>query len=206
MSIRTVFWDIGGVLLSNGFGRQQRAGVFAELGLTEADRTEFEARHEEANWHWERGLIDDAEYFRRTLFFKDRSFTLADVWQALEKQQAVLYAGSFDILHELHRRVDVRQAALNNESRELNNDRLTKFQLRPYFDFCICSGYVGEMKPAKGIYRSAFEIGGDMPGEACFIDDKVENVEAANAAGLTGLHFTSPENLRVQLRSLGIDV
>ena len=206
MKIRTVFWDIGGVLLSNGWDRYQRARVFADLKLSSEDIALAEEKREEANWFWERGLIDEAEFFKRTIFFQPRNFTLADVWRGVEAQQEVLHPESFDILHTMHAKRQVRVAALNNESRELNDYRLNRFNLRRYFDFCICSGYVHEMKPAAGIYRSALEIGGDGPGEACFIDDKEENVAAANAAGLVGLHFSSPAVLRDQLHSLGIEL
>jgi len=206
LAIRTVYWDIGGVLLRNGFGRRQRAGFYEVLALKKADRAAFEARREDANWFWERGLIDDAEFFQRTLFWKERSFSLSDVQQALYAQQEIAHTGSFEILHALHAKKQVRQATLNNESRELNGFRLNRFSLRPYFEFCICSAYVGEMKPAAGIYRAALAIGGDGPGEACFIDDKEENVAAAVAAGFIGLHFTTPESLRTQLGSIGVAV
>jgi putative hydrolase of the HAD superfamily len=206
VKIRTVFWDIGGVLLSNGWDRYQRARVFADLKLSAEEIALAEEKREEANWFWERGLIDEAEFFKRTIFFQPRNFTLADVWRGVEAQQEVLHPESFDILHTMHAKRQVRVAALNNESRELNDYRLNRFNLRRYFDFCICSGYVHEMKPAAGIYRSALEIGGDGPGEACFIDDKEENVAAANAAGLVGLHFSSPAVLRDQLHSLGIEL
>ncbi len=204
--IRTVFWDIGGVLLTNGWGRQQRARAFADLQLGQHDIAEAEARRDEANWYWERGLIDDADYFKRTLFFAPRTFSLADVWKSVQAQQAVLHPECFEILRRMHARRQVRLASLNNESRELNDFRLQHFELRQYFDFCICSSYVHEMKPAPGIYRSALEIGGDGPGEACFIDDTEANVTAANAAGFVGLHFTSPSALRNQLYALGIEL
>ncbi|AFL87317.1 haloacid dehalogenase superfamily protein, subfamily IA, variant 3 with third motif having DD or ED [Terriglobus roseus DSM 18391] len=206
MKIRTVFWDIGGVLLTNGFGRTQRAGFYEALGFSEDDKADFERLRVDANWHWERGLIDADEFFRRTVFFKPRAFSQADVWGAVEQQQRLLEAGALGILQALHARGNVRQAALNNESRELNEYRLNRFSLRKYFQFCICSGYVHEMKPAPGIYRSAFEIGGDVPGEALFIDDKAENIEAANAAGLIGLHFVSPAELREELQSHGVEL
>lgn len=206
MRIRTAYWDIGGVLLTNGWDRYQRAKVFAELQLSEEDIVIAEEQREEANWFWERGLIDEVEFFKRTVFFRPRNFTLQDVWRCVEAQQNVLHYESFDILKAMHANRQVRLATLNNESRELNDYRLKRFNLRRYFDFCICSGYVHEMKPAPGIYRSALEIGGDGPGEACFIDDKEENVAAANAAGFVGLHFTSPAALRDQLHSLGIEV
>jgi putative hydrolase of the HAD superfamily len=204
--IRTVFWDIGGVLLENGYGRSQRAGVYADLQLTPADIAEAEGRRDEANWYWERGLIDEAEFFKRTLFYTPRTFTLSEVWTSVESQQKVLHPECIAMLQRMHARRQVRLAALNNESRELNAFRLKQFELRQYFDFCICSAYVHEMKPAAGIYRSALEIGGDKPGEACFIDDNEDNIAAAHAAGFVGLHFTSPSALRAQLDALGIEL
>jgi putative hydrolase of the HAD superfamily len=204
--IRTVFWDIGGVLLTNGWDRNQRARVFEQLQLSPDDVAESESKREDANWYWERGLIDDVEFFKRTIFFKPRAFSLEDVWHGVKGQQSVLYPGCFEVLQRMHALRRVRLATLNNESRELNDYRLRQFDLRRYFDFCICSGYVHEMKPAPGIYRSALEIGGDGAGEACFIDDKADNVTAANAAGFAGLHFTSPSALREQLYALGIEL
>jgi putative hydrolase of the HAD superfamily len=204
--IRTVFWDIGGVLLSNGYGRSERAGVYADLQLSMGEIADAEARRDEANWYWERGLIDEVEFFKRTLFYTPRNFMLTDVWASVEAQQRVLHPESIEMLHRMHARRQVRLASLNNESRELNAFRLKRFELRQYFDFCICSAYVHEMKPAAGIYRSALEIGGDKPGEACFIDDNEDNIAAANAAGFVGLHFTSPSALRAQLDSLGIEL
>lgn len=206
MTIRSIYWDIGGVLLSNGFGHRQRAGVYTALGLDEVDRAEFETRRVDANWHWERGLIDADEFFRRTVFFKPRSFTQADVWSAVEQQQALLDGSAIDILRSLHERGSVRQATLNNESRELNNYRLKRFSLRQYFQFFLCSGYVHEMKPDPAMYRVALEIGGDIPGEALFIDDKAENIQAANEAGFIGLQYSSPALLKEQLRAHGVEV
>ena len=206
MKIRTVFWDIGGVLLTNGFGRTQRAGFYAALGLGEDDKAQCERRREDANWYWERGLIDADEFFRRTVFFKPRDFTQADVWRAVEGQQQLLHGSAISILRELYERGQVCQATLNNESRELNHYRLNRFNLRQYFQFCICSGYVHEMKPDAAIYRAAFEIGGVIPGEALFIDDKAENIDAANAAGFIGLQFLSLAQLQQQLRSHGVEL
>ncbi len=63
--IKTVFWDIGGVLLSNGWDRYQRARVLTPLGV---DLAEYEPRHEVANYYWERGHIDARSFFERTVF------------------------------------------------------------------------------------------------------------------------------------------
>ena len=74
---KTIFWDIGGVILSNGWDRHQRARALATLGVDLAD---YESRHEEANFTWERGLSTDVDYFNKTIFYKPRTFTLEHVW------------------------------------------------------------------------------------------------------------------------------
>ena len=199
---KTIFWDIGGVILSNGWDRNQRARGLARLGV---DLEEYEARHEEANYTWERGLSTDVEYFNKTIFFKPRSFTLEDVWSAVRDEQTLLYPGSIEILNKISATGKYRQATLNNESRELNAYRLDAFDLRRRLDFFICSAYVHEMKPAASIYQQAIDTSGNLPGETYFIDDKKENADAATALGMHGIHFQSPEQLQQQLAQLGIE-
>jgi putative hydrolase of the HAD superfamily len=97
-----------------------------------------------------------------------------------------------------------RLATLNNESRELNDFRVQAFGLRDYFDFFICSGYAGEMKPGRAIYRTALEVSGAPAAETLFIDDKQENCEVARALGMQAIHFTSPAALRSSLTEFGI--
>jgi putative hydrolase of the HAD superfamily len=200
---KTIFWDIGGVFLSNGWDRHQRARALTALGV---DLEEYEARHEEANYTWERGLSTDVDYFNKTIFFKPRTFTLEDVWAGVRSEQKILNPGCFDIIDRLNAAGKYRQATLNNESRELNAYRLDAFDLRRRFDFFICSGYVHEMKPAAEIYIQAIETSGNKPADTYFIDDKKENAEAASALGMHGIHFQSPEQLLQQFTSLGIEL
>jgi putative hydrolase of the HAD superfamily len=116
----------------------------------------------------------------------------------------VLHPESLDILGELGSSEEVRMATLNNESRELNAFRLDAFRLRPFFDYFVCSGYVHEMKPCDGIYRAAIEISGHVAETALFIDDRIENCEAAIACGMQAIRFESPAQLRDELRQLGL--
>ena len=78
------------------------------------------------------------------------------------------------------------------------------FRLRPYFNYFICSGYVHEMKPNAPIYRSAIDISGFRPEQSLFIDDKLENCEAATALGMQAIRFESPAQLKDSLAQLGI--
>jgi len=200
---KTIFWDIGGVILSNGWDRHQRARALATLGVDLAD---YESRHEEANFTWERGLSTDVDYFNKTIFYKPRTFTLEHVWEVIRAEQAVLYPGTLQILDNIAATGKFHSATLNNESRELNAYRLDAFDLRRRFDFFICSGYVHEMKPDASIYQTAIETSGNKPEDTYFIDDKKENADAATALGMHGIHFKTPEMLLDQLADLGIDL
>ena len=149
-SIKTIFWDLGGVLLTNGWDKGQQTRVLTRLGVDLAD---YESRHDAANYFWERGLSDARTFFNKTVFHAEApkyNFTFEDLWAPLCAENHVLHKECFDILGKLQSSRDCKLATLNNESRELNAYRLDTFHLRPYFDYFICSGYVHEMKPHAG--------------------------------------------------------
>ena len=200
---RVLFWDIGGVLLTNGWDVDQRRGVLMRLG---ADVAAYEALHDEVNFFWERGLITAREFFERTLFrtSPDLGIGFDELWAMVCAESRVLYVESFDVLKSLRASGRYRMATLNNESRELNAHRLDAFGLRTCFELFICSGYVHEMKPAPRIYEDAIAISGFPAAAAVFIDDKAENCEAARAQGMQAIHFQAPVQLRNELTQLGI--
>jgi putative hydrolase of the HAD superfamily len=95
---------------------------------------------------------------------------------------------------------------LNNESLELNNDRIAKFGLRDYFNVFFSSCYVGYWKPDPEIYQLALNVVQRDPAECVFIDDRAANVEAARQLGICGISYQSPEKLSHELRALGVRV
>ncbi len=204
-AVRTIFWDIGGVLLTNGWDVNQRARVLSELGV---DLKAYEKIHDSVNYFWERGLMSARDFFERTVLSTNPQVVLSfdDLWKLVCGESKVLHPESFEILEDLKQSGQVTLATLNNESRELNEYRLDKFGLRQYFDYFICSGYVHEMKPLAEIYRVAIEVSGFAPETALFIDDKQENCDAAEAMGMNAIRFDSPAQLRAAFAERGITV
>ena len=202
-SIRTLFWDMGGVILTNGWDLQQRTRVLDRLHV---DLQAYEEAHTRANHEWERGLIDAEEFFLQTVLRPNAKLDLTfDVlWPQVCAESKVLHAECLDILAELKESGRWRLATLNNESSELNEYRLDAFKLRSLFDYFICSAYVHEMKPAPGIYRSAIDISGFGSATALLIDDKEENCAAARAAGMQAIRFESPAQLGAALADVGV--
>ena len=203
--IKIIFWDIGGVLLTNGWDIHQRAKVLTSLGV---DLPAYESIHDEANFFWERGLISAEDFFERTVLETNPqlNLTFERLWQLVCAESKVLHQECFDLLASLNRSGLHRLATLNNESRELNHHRIDAFHLRHFFDYFICSGYVHEMKPLPDIYRAATDISGFAPEAALFIDDNEENCEAARKLGMHAIHFETPAQLRASLTQLGIAV
>ena len=202
-SIRTIFWDIGGVLLTNGWDPQQRTRVLGRLGV---NLPVYEEIHQRANYYWERGLITAKDFFNQTVLRPNPQLGLTFdlLWPQVCAESRVLHPACLDILADLKASGRYRIATLNNESRELNEHRLDTFRLRRLFDYFICSGYVHEMKPKPSIYVAAIDISGHSAASALFIDDKFENCEAARSLGMRAIHFQSPAQLTSALIAQGV--
>jgi putative hydrolase of the HAD superfamily len=200
--IRAVFWDIGGVLASNGWDREQRRVVLQQFGIPV---DEFEERHELVFGAFERGQMTIDEYLDRTVFSQSQNFTH-------EQFKAAMFAQSKPIPEaiEIAREVSATKkyicATLNNESRELNRYRIEQFGLRQIFTVFVSSCYVGMRKPDEAMFRLALDLLQVPAREACMIDDRALNLESTKQLGIHTIEFKSADRLRDQLRELGIEV
>ncbi len=203
MQIRAIYWDIGGVLLTNGWDHEERARVLAQFSIP---RDEYEARHEEANDRWERGELSDDEFLKQTVFFKERSFTPADFIQAVRAQSQWLPGGAKHVIAALRANNTLKMAMLNNESGPLNDYRIATFGLAEYFDGFFCSAYLGMRKPEPRMFRAGAALLHFRPGACVFVDDREKNCAAADAVGMHAIQYRGEEALRDGLRALGVQL
>lgn len=196
-----ILFDVGGVLLTNGWDHCERAHVMEEFHL---DPEEFEKRHREANDPWERDVITAREYLDYTIFHEPRGFTHEDFLEALFAESVALPDGGLGILEELAASGKWTLGTLNNEAREPNEHRFLKFGLRQYIDVALSSCYLGLRKPQPIIYRHALDILGRPAERVLFIDDRKENAAAAAAAGMKAIRFEGAGQLRRELQTLGV--
>ena len=198
--ITALFWDVGGVLLSNAWDREQRQCTLKEFDLDDA---EFESRHEMLVSSFERGKITLQNYLERTVFYRPRSFTA----EAFTQHMFSLSTPNPETLQlgkELSRSGKYLMATINNESKELNLFRIQKFGLREIFSLFVSSCFVGLRKPEEGIYRLALEITQRPPEECCFIDDRPLNLDSASRLGMHVIQMKTAEQLRADLQKLGV--
>jgi putative hydrolase of the HAD superfamily len=196
-----ILFDVGGVLLTNGWDTRQRALVLERFGL---DREAFEARHPEPYRAWEAGAISAAAYLDATVFYEPRSFSRDEFFSAICGQSFPLPDGALGILKELSASHKCMLGALNNEARETNAFRFQAFGLRRYFKVALSSCYLGLRKPEPAMFQRALDILGGPPQRILFIDDREENVAGAAAAGWNAVRFTGADALRRKLASLGV--
>lgn len=201
--ISTVLWDVGGVLLTNGWDHKERDVVLGHFGV---DREAFEARHAAANDPWEKGLITADEYMQRTIFYEPRTFSPGDFIDMVKAQSKVLPDSGLRILRRLAASQELELGILNNESRELNDYRIRQFGLTEVVDCFFSSCYVGLRKPAPAIYRMALDVLQREPREVIFIDDRPENAAAASEVGMHGIRYQGSAQLTSELGQLGIAV
>lgn len=200
--ISTILWDVGGVLLTNAWDRQQREAVLTHFGL---DPAAFEHRHAEVFEPLERDEISIDEYLRHTVFFEPRSFSEEQFLDAMRTQSQVLAGSGLGILRRLAASQEYVLATINNESRAMNDYRLAQFRLLDLFDAFFTSCYLGLRKPNPKIYRIALDVLRRDPQEAVFIDDRAENVAAAASLGMHAIRYEGAPQLAGELAQLGVD-
>jgi putative hydrolase of the HAD superfamily len=196
-----ILFDVGGVLLSNGWDHRERAAAVEHFHL---DPAAFETRHLAIFDAWERDAISGKAYLDAVVFNEPRDFSRGDFFSFLLSQSKLLPDGALGTLKELAASHKCLLGALNNEARETNKYRFREFGLNSYFDVALSSCYLGLRKPDAAIYRRALDILGKPAGRILFIDDREENVAGAAVAGIKAIRFEGAKCLRIELEKLGV--
>ena len=196
-----ILFDVGGVLLTNGWDRCERAAAVEYFHL---DAEDLEARHLSIFASWERDLIGVDAYLDAAVFYRPRPFTREEFFAFMLNQSRLLPDGALSILREIAASHKCMVGALNNEARETNEYRFNEFGLRDYFQVAFSSCYVGMRKPEPAIYRRALDILGKPAERILFIDDRQQNVDGAAAAGIKAIRFTGADALRGELETWGV--
>lgn len=200
--IKTIFLDVGGVLLTNGWDTAARLRAIETFHLDEKD---IEKRHAMAFDIYERGRITLDEYLDNLVFFKEQPFSREEFKEFMFSQSQEL-PGALDFFHDLKAKNDLPIVALNNEPRELNTYRIKKFELDSLFDSFISSCYIDMRKPEEKMYRLACDIAATEPAQALYIDDRAYYMPTAGRVGLQCLHHTGIAATRAELIKYGFKI
>jgi putative hydrolase of the HAD superfamily len=200
--ITTLFWDIGGVILTNGWDHNSRMEAAQAFGL---DWEEFHERHDLSMPAFDAGQITLNQYLDRTLFYRPRNFSKEE-FTAFMFAQSKEYPETRAVLSDVARTGNYYVASINNEPRELNDYRIEAFGLRKEFQAFFSSCYLNARKPEETIYRIALEVSQRPPEHSVFIDDRALNLENPRRLGMNVIHHQNAKQLRCDLQALGIKV
>ena len=198
--IEALFWDNGGVILTNGWDREARKRAAEKFHL---DWDDFSDRHELMLNAFETGQATLDQYVQRTVFYRPRDYKPED-FKAFMFVQSQPFPEALDFCGKIAASRKYIMAALNNESREINEYRIKQFKLKNYFELFFSSCYLGVRKPDIQIYRRVMEIMQRQPSGCVMIDDRELNLECARELGLQTIQVKNLDQLKADLAKLGV--
>jgi putative hydrolase of the HAD superfamily len=179
----TIFTDIGGVLLTNGWDREARKRA---IRLFKLDPAETEERHHLSFDTYESGKISLSEYLKRLVFYMEREFS-EEEFREFMFEQSQPYNDMLELIRAIKKKYRIKIAVVNNEGRELNNHRIHKFQMGEFVDFFISSCFVHFRKPDADIFKIALDIAQVSAEKVIYLEDRPLFVQVADTLGIRGI-------------------
>ena len=198
--ITTLFLDIGGVLLTNGWDRKIRQSAAQTFDL---NFEEMDERHHLTFDTYEEGKVTLGEYLDRVVFHQERPFT-RDQFQTFMFDQSRPFPQMIELVCRLKSRHGLKLAAVSNEGRELNVHRIATFKLDGFIDFFVSSCFVHFRKPDADIFRIALDIAQVKPEQVLYLEDRPMFVEVAQSLGITGITHSGYDTTRKELERFGL--
>jgi len=198
IEITTLFLDIGGVLLTNGWDRQARHKAAIQFKL---DEEEMNERHHLTFDTYETGKLTLDEYLNRIVFYTKRKFSKKDFTKFIFDQSQPI-KGSLEFFKGLKEKYRLRVIAVSNEAKEINEYRIKKYKLNHLFDSFVSSCYVHLRKPDADIFRMACDVAQTPLPNILYVDDRHMFVEVARSLNIRAHHFKSLDEAKKYLNTL----
>ena len=199
-AVTCVFLDIGGVVLTDGWGRRSRKLAAAHFKLVLA---EMDARHHLTWDTHQAGKLSLDAYLDRVVFYERRTFTKAQ-FRRFMFAQSQPYPKMLNLIVRLKVQHRLKIVVVSNEGRDLNAYRIRKFELGKFVDAFISSCFVHVLKPDSEIFRLALDISQSRAREVVYIDDTPMFVQIAEGLGIRGVHHTNFGSTVAKLASFGL--
>lgn len=197
-TIKAIFTDIGGVLLTNGWDRKLRQEAAKAFSI---DADEMDERHHLAFDTYEQGKMTLDEYLSTTVFYQPRNFTM-DTFIKFIFSKSQAHKEMIDWVKEMKKKYHLKVVAISNEGREILEYRIKTFKLTEFIDFFVCSSFVHLRKPDPEIFKMALDFSQIEPQNSVYIDDRLPLVEMAEMQGMQGIHHTTLENTQKKFNTL----
>lgn len=198
--ITTLFVDIGGVLLTNGWDHHARERAATSFKLEWA---EMEERHHLTFDTYEEGKLTLHEYLDRVVFYKERPFTRAQ-FRRFMFAQSKPYPEMIELVRDLKAKHGLKIAVVSNEARELNSHRIRTFKLNEFVDFFISSCFVHIRKPDTDVFQLALDVAQAEARQVVYIENTPMFTRIAEGLGIRSILHTDFSSTRAALATLGL--
>ena len=199
-AVTTLFLDIGGVLLTDGWDRHARRRAAKAFKL---DGAGLEERHHMTFETYEEGKLTLEDYLDLVVFCQKRSFTRSQFRRFMHSQSKP-YPQMIALVARLKDRYGLKIIVVSNEARELNAYRIRHFKLSDLVDAFISSCFVHIRKPNAEIFRLALDVAQAPARQVVFIDNTPMFVGIAKGLGIRSIHHTDYRSTCAQLDALGL--
>ena len=202
MTIKTIIFDLGGVLIDWN-------PEYLYLDIFEGDRVKMNAFFEQVctmdwNENQDAGYPLSKATEDRIALFPEYETLIKIYYGRWEEMLEEAITGSVQILKKLINDPKFRVVALTNWSAETFPVALKRFDFLHWFEGIVVSGTEKTRKPYPEIYQITLDRFNIAPSETLFIDDNLRNIKGAEAIGINGIHFSTPEKLIIDLNNFKI--
>jgi putative hydrolase of the HAD superfamily len=198
--ITTLFLDVGGVLLTNGWDHHARRRAAKHFKL---DWSEMQERHELNFEIQEEDKITFQEYLDRVVFWQKRPFTRAEFRQFMFAQSKP-FTEMIEMFRNLKAKYKLKVFVVSNEAREVNAHRIRQFKLDGFVDAFISSCFVHLRKPDAEIFRLALDIAQVPAGQIVYIENTPLFVQVAKGLTIQSILHTDYQSTRAKLAAFGL--
>ena len=203
MAINTIIFDLGNVLVDwspmhvyrNYFDSDEKMKYFFENICT----SDWNEKQDEG-----RSIVEATEELIEE--FPDWEQPIRDYYGRWTEMLKGPIPESVEILRQLKDSGKYKLYALTNWQAGLFDIALVRYNFLHWFDGRVVSGEEKMRKPFPEFYQRLLDRYHVKPSEALFIDDSLRNVKAAETLGIDSIHFTSPQQLKAELKKRNIQV
>jgi putative hydrolase of the HAD superfamily len=196
-----VLFDYGGVICQP----QPEADVALLARAAGCTIREFRDGYWAHRLDYDRGELDCVAFWQKVAAGAGRSFTAAQIAELTRLDITSwlhLWPRTVTLVEDLAA-AGHRLALLSNAPAEVA-EVVAALPVAAHFEHCTFSCYLRAVKPEPEVYRAVLTLLGASPSEVVFLDDRPENVAAAEALGIRSVRFTGPDEARAALGRYGV--
>ena len=203
MKIKTVIFDLGGVLID-----WEPRRLFKKIFDNEEEMEFFLNNVCTPDWNVQqdggRTLKEATE--TKIAEFPKYETQIRAFYGRWEEMLGGAIHGTVDILQKVRDADHLRLYALTNWSAETFPVALRDYDFLQWFEGILVSGDEKMIKPQPEIYNLILERYDIEASSAVFIDDSLKNITGCEACGINGIHFKSPKQLAKDLAAMGVEI